>query len=104
MTRLALSLLLLATLAGCKPMTPEEAARHRATWPDTHVEVMHDDHRQVTCWKYGSSNGGISCLPDWMLKAPDAAGNERQLSPHEQESEPTPATAPGRWDEERYSL
>lgn len=28
----------------------------------------------------------------------------RQLSPHEQESEPTPATAPGRWDEERYSL
>ena len=32
------------------------------------------------------------------------AGSQRQLSPHEQESEPTPATAPGRWDEERYSL
>ena len=32
------------------------------------------------------------------------AGNKRQLSPHEQESEPTPAKAPGRWDEERYSL
>ena len=43
MTRLALSLLLLATLAGCKPMTPEEAARPRATWPAPHVEVLHDD-------------------------------------------------------------
>ncbi|MEE1922645.1 hypothetical protein V0R50_10355 [Pseudomonas sp. 148P] len=32
------------------------------------------------------------------------AGNQRQRSPHEQEPDPTPATAPGRWDEERYSL
>lgn len=66
MTRLALYLLL-ATLAGCEPMTPERASELRAKHPDTHVEVMHDDHRQVTCWKYGASNGGISCLPDWML-------------------------------------
>ncbi len=104
MTRLALCLLLLATLAGCEPMTPEEAARHQANRPDTHVEVMHDDHRQVTCWKYGASNGGISCLPDWMLKAPGVAGNEPQLSPHETQPEPTPAMAPGRWIDERYQL
>ncbi|WP_095162613.1 hypothetical protein [Pseudomonas sp. Irchel 3F5] len=31
------------------------------------------------------------------------AGNERQLSPHEQDT-PTPAKAPVRWNEERYSL
>ncbi|HGY9625397.1 TPA: hypothetical protein ACOJM5_001758 [Pseudomonas putida] len=72
--------------------------------PDTHVEVMHDDHRQVTCWKYGASNGGISCLPDWMLKDHELAGSERQLSPHETQPEPTPAMAPGRWIDERYQL
>lgn len=31
-------------------------------------------------------------------------GSQRKLSPHEQESEPTPAVAERRWDEERYSL
>lgn len=56
MTRLAICLLLV-TLAGCEPMTPEEVARHQANRPGTHIEVMHDDHRQVTCWKYGASNG-----------------------------------------------
>lgn len=105
MTRLALCLLLLATLAGCEPMTPEQVAQDRAAKPDNHVEVMHDDHRSVTCWKYGASNGGISCLPDWMLRGPDQAGNQRQLSPHEQEdNSPTPAAAQGRWIDERYEL
>ena len=32
------------------------------------------------------------------------AGNERQLSPHEQQPEPTPALAPGRWIDERHEL
>jgi hypothetical protein len=32
------------------------------------------------------------------------AGNERQLSPHEQQSGPSPAGAPAPWNEERYSL
>ncbi|MCE5976677.1 hypothetical protein [Pseudomonas sp. JR33AA] len=32
------------------------------------------------------------------------AGNERQLSPHETQPEPTPALAPGRWIDERYHL
>ncbi|WP_110995611.1 hypothetical protein [Pseudomonas sichuanensis] len=31
-------------------------------------------------------------------------GNERQLSPHEQQNGPTPAGAPAPWSEERYSL
>lgn len=96
MTRLALCLLL-ATLAGCEPVTPEQIAQRRANNPDTHVEVMHDDHRSVTCWKYGASSGGISCLPDWMLQKPGLAGNQSQLSPHETQHEPTPALAPGRW-------
>ncbi|WP_346268045.1 hypothetical protein [Pseudomonas juntendi] len=31
-------------------------------------------------------------------------GNQRQLSPHETQPEPTPALAPGRWIDERYQL
>ena len=82
MTRLALSLLLLATGASAQ---------------ENVIDVQHDSRRGVTCWIL---NGvGISCIPDSQI-----AGTQRQLSPHEKESEPTPATAPGRWDEERYSL
>jgi hypothetical protein len=32
------------------------------------------------------------------------AGNERRLSLHETQPEPTPALAPGRWIDERYQL
>ena len=32
------------------------------------------------------------------------AGNERQLSPHETQPEPTPAAAPAAWNDERYQL
>ena len=45
-------------------------------------------------------DAAISCLPVSQLPA----GNERQLSPHENQPEPTPATAPGRWIDERYQL
>lgn len=31
-------------------------------------------------------------------------GNQRLLSPHETQPEPTPALAPGRWIDERYEL
>ena len=82
MTRLALCLLLLATGASAQ---------------ESVIDVQHDSRRGVTCWIL---NGvGISCIPDSQI-----AGSQRQLSPHEQEPDPTPATAPGRWDEERYSL
>lgn len=104
MTRLALCLLLLATLTGCEPMTPEQAARQKLDRPFPDVFVHHDDARSVTCWVPRDSRAGLSCLPDWMLKAPDVAGNERQLSPHETQPEPTPALAPGRWIDERYQL
>ncbi|UVM64463.1 hypothetical protein LOY34_13990 [Pseudomonas sp. B21-009] len=88
MTRLALCLLLLATAASAEQVTPN-------------VEVIHDDKRAVTCWVYSGYyyKGGISCIPDSQLQA----GNEHQLSPHEQDT-PTPAKAPVRWDEERYEL
>lgn len=83
MTRLALCLLLLATGTSAT---------------ENVIDVQHDSRRGVTCWIL---NGvGISCIPDSQIRA----GNERQLSPHEQESEPTPAGAQGRWNEERYSL
>lgn len=88
MTRLALCLLLLATGASADSLPYG-------------VSVFHDDKNGATCWIYdGPSKGGISCIPDSQLQA----GNERQLSPHETQPEPTPALAPGRWIDERYQL
>lgn len=83
MTRLALCLLLLATGASAT---------------ENVIDVQHDSQRGVTC--YLLNGVGISCLPDSQLQA----GNERQLSPHETQPEPTPALALGRWINERYEL
>ena len=83
MTRLALCLLLLATGASAS---------------ENVIDIEHDSHRGVTC--YILNQVAISCIPDSQLQA----GTERQLSPHEQEPEPTPALAPGRWIDERYQL
>ncbi|HEN8732260.1 hypothetical protein I8746_05490 [Pseudomonas sp. USTB-Z] len=88
MTRLALCLLLLATGASAAPLPYG-------------VRVFHDDERGATCWIYQAGSGaGISCIPDSQLQA----GNQRELSPHETQPEPTPALAPGRWIDERYQL
>ncbi|MNF15308.1 hypothetical protein D3C80_2178550 [compost metagenome] len=47
-------------------------------------------------------NNAISCVKVWLSQV---AGNQRQLSPHEQEdNSPTPAAAQGRWIDERYEL
>ncbi|WP_059395581.1 hypothetical protein [Pseudomonas putida] len=83
MNRLALCLLLLATGASAT---------------ENVIDVQHDSQRGVTC--YLLNGVGISCIPDSQLQA----GNERQLSPHEKDSGPTPALAPGRWIDERYEL
>ncbi|WP_369991230.1 hypothetical protein [Pseudomonas xanthosomatis] len=86
MTRLALLLALLATGASAAPQ-------------DNVIDVQHDSQRGVTC--YVLNGVGISCIPDSQLQA----GNERQLSPHEQQDNgPTPAGTQGHWIEERYSL
>ncbi|WP_449106732.1 hypothetical protein [Pseudomonas mohnii] len=82
MTRLAFCLLLLA---------PGASATENV------IDVQHDSQRGVTC--YILNDAGISCIPDSQLQA----GNERQLSPHEQDT-PTPTQAPALWNEERYSL
>ena len=83
MTRLALCLLLLATGASAT---------------ENVIDVQHDSQRGVTC--YLLNGVGISGIPDSPLQA----GNQRQLSPHETQPEPTPALAPGRWIDERYEL
>ncbi len=89
MTRLALCLLLLATGASAGDVIGD--------W----VRVVHDDKRNVTCWLVFSGTGvAIDCIADSQLQA----GNERQLSPHETQPEPTPALAPGSWIDERYQL
>ena len=87
MTRLALCLLLLATGASAAPQPQENV-----------IDVQHDSQRGVTC--YLLNGVGISCIADSQLQT----GNERQLSPHETQPEPTPALAPGRWIDERYQL
>ncbi|MFV3402821.1 hypothetical protein ACNFIC_02550 [Pseudomonas sp. NY15463] len=88
MTRLALCLLLLATGASAAPLPQDNV-----------IDVQHDSQRGVTC--YVLNGVGISCIPDSQLQA----GNERQLSPHEQQDNgPTPAGAQAQWIEERYSL
>ncbi|MBV4530959.1 hypothetical protein HU719_006015 [Pseudomonas sp. SWRI107] len=88
MTRLALCLLLLATGASAAPQPQDNV-----------IDVQHDSQRGVTC--YVLNGVGISCIPDSQLQA----GNERQLSPHEQnDNGPTPAGTQAHWTEERYSL
>ncbi|MGB9088381.1 MAG: hypothetical protein WCC29_02195 [Pseudomonas farsensis] len=89
MTRLALCLMLLVTGASASPLPYG-------------VRVFHDDERGASCWIYQPGSGvGISCIPDSQLQA----GNERQLSPHEQDdNRPTPAASGPHWIEERYSL
>lgn len=88
MIRLALCLLLLPTGASAEQLSDD-------------IEVVRDNQRGVTCYAFKRGYaGGISCIPDSQLQA----GNERQLSPHETQPEPTPATAPGRWIDERYQL
>lgn len=82
-SRLALCLLLLATGASAS---------------DNFIDIEHDSQRGVTC--YILNDAAISCVPDSQLQA----GNERQLSPHETQPEPTPALAPGLWIDERYQL
>ncbi|MDE4538032.1 hypothetical protein GIB19_12465 [Pseudomonas sp. ITEM 17296] len=83
MTRLALCLLLLATGASAT---------------ENVIDGQHDSQRGVTC--YLLNGVGISCIPDSQLQA----GNQRQLSPHETQPEPTPTLAPGRWTQLRYSM
>lgn len=83
MSRLALCLLLLATGASAT---------------ENVIDVQHDSQRGVTCYLLNGVR--ISCIPDSQLQA----GNQRQLSPHETQPEPTPALAPGRRIDERYQL
>lgn len=58
---------LLAALAGCDPYRGPDAPTQKSHGA-THIQVWHDDQRGVTCWIYGGTNGGISCLPDGVLQ------------------------------------
>ncbi|WP_409274265.1 hypothetical protein [Pseudomonas sp. KCJK9111] len=86
MTRLALCLLLLATGASADDLPKN-------------VWSFEDKPRGVVC--YVMNANAISCVKVWL---PQVACNERQLSPHETQPEPTPATQSGRWTAERYSM
>ncbi|WP_236166361.1 hypothetical protein [Pseudomonas juntendi] len=89
MTRLALCLLLLATGASANELP-------------SGVWSFEDKPRGVVCYVMNSlGNTAISCVKVWL---PQVAGDQRQLSPHETQPEPTTALAPGRWIDERYEL
>lgn len=109
MRHIVILILVLAALAGCEPITPDQAARNKLYNPMRNTTVEHDDARGVTCWKWSEGGGagaasGLSCLPDWMLRGQTQARNERQLSPHEQQPEPIPAVMQGGIDVERWIL
>lgn len=66
--KLLIAVALMLAVTACDvdvrvPNTPE-----RKSYGATHIQVWHDDQRGVTCWLYGSTNGGISCLPDGVLQ------------------------------------
>jgi hypothetical protein len=54
-----------------RPTNPDGSfVRDTNRAPFTGTTVQHDDQRGVTCWVYShptSREGGVSCLPDWML-------------------------------------
>lgn len=91
MTRLALCLLLLVTGASAENLSPS-------------VQILEDKPRGVVCYVMSTlGNQAISCVKVWL---PRVAGTDAVIpaSPHEQQPEPTPALAPGRWIDERYEL
>ncbi|WP_145182356.1 DUF4884 domain-containing protein [Pseudomonas sp. URMO17WK12:I11] len=118
MSRLALSLLLLATLAGCLEPTPPATSSVARGFKVEKLFTV--DGCTVYRFLDGGWNryftncsGSASWSQDCGKGCPSAqeisggnhqAGNERQLSPHETQPEPTPAMAPGRWIDERYQL
>lgn len=57
---------LLAALVGCERRGPD--APMQKSYGATGIQTWHDDQRGVTCWLYGGTNGGISCLPDGVLQ------------------------------------
>ncbi|MFJ2549560.1 hypothetical protein ACIOVF_24280 [Pseudomonas sp. NPDC087612] len=115
MTRLALCLLLLATLAGCrepdKPAATVVAGTYKVDklftvdgctvyrFLDGGGYKYFTNCSGTTAW---SEDCGKGCDPQKGIPGGDHH-TERQLSPHEQDT-PTPAKAPVRWNEERYSL
>lgn len=117
MTRLTLSLLLVATLAGCQG----EAESTTRAGSDFKVDRLfkvdgcivyrfHDGGRAryftncsgATQWE---ESCGKNCSQQSGVTGSDyQAGNQRQLSPHETQPEHTPALAPGCWNQLRYSM
>jgi hypothetical protein len=60
-------------LVGCDMgrTARDASAEKRKAKPVPAYRVEHDDVRNVTCWLTGGNRGGVFCMPDWMLKAPE---------------------------------
>lgn len=59
-------LVALCALVGCEQPDSTSTPQPKR-YGAMHIQVWHDDSRGVTCWLYGGTNGGISCLPDGVL-------------------------------------
>ncbi len=80
MKRLALALVLLAACRDTGVKKPELITGNFAVTEledngigEPNSYVVHDKSRSVTCWYVGTpgNGGGLSCLPDWQLRAPE---------------------------------
>lgn len=56
----------IVVLGGCEqPEASSPPQQRKATSGE--LEVLHDDARNVTCWRFVNNDKALSCLPDWML-------------------------------------
>lgn len=65
--KVSIALVLLLMLVACSPR--EYSAGSRIETGNANVTFWHDDERKVSCWLFwGTRKGGISCIPDHLLK------------------------------------
>lgn len=64
-----LAIILILCMLGCGQDPPPDGQfrliRSENLGGNNFVRVLHDDRHAVTCWSFG---GGLSCLPDSVLK------------------------------------
>lgn len=74
MRKIILIIVIVLLMGGCGPTSYKEREDSVALTSLTNVNIYtwHDDKLDVTCWYFtGDREGGMSCIPDWMLESPE---------------------------------